>query len=528
MTEAGEVAPTLAPPVPPAPHGAPELPIGRFRWLDEPVRHWAGVTPERVAVGDGRLSLSYSALDAAVDRMAERLAELGVQAGDRVTIVLENSVAGAVTLLACARMRAWAVPLNARLSDREIDAIADHCGPRVMVFTDAASHDARHQADRLGAAEDAAFGQLGARVRVLEPSWPEPVSADPVEQVAALIYTSGTTGAPKGVMLTHDNLVFVAGRSSVTRFLNREDRVYGVLPMSHVFGLASVLCGTLYQGARLDAVARFQAEECARALAEDGVTIYQGVPQMHARLVSLAKVRGAPLPAPRLRYMSSGGAPLDIGLKIAMEAMWGQPLHNGYGLTETSPTVTTTPTDAPARDASSGKLMPDVEVRIADPETGAALAPGAVGEIQVRGRLVMKGYYRDPAQTEAVMTADGFFRSGDLGRMTEEGELYVVGRLKELIIRSGFNVYPPEVEAVLTGHPDVAISAVVGKEIDGNEEVVAFLQPVPGRTLDEAELRAFVESRLAPYKRPSRYVVMEELPATSTGKLLKARLREIA
>jgi len=267
-------------------------------------------------------------------------------------------------------------------------------------------------------------------------------------------------------------------------------------------------------------------EEAARALAEDGITVFQGAPQMHARLLALAKARGRPVAAPTLRYTSAGGAPLDQGLKQQIEAMWDLPLHNGYGLTEASPTVSTTQIERPAQDHSCGPPLPDVEVRIAAPD-GSALPTGAVGEILVRGRLVMKGYYRDPALTAATVTPDGWLKTGDLGRFGPGGELYVEGRLKELIIRSGFNVYPPEVETVLTAHPDVALSAVLGRPVAGNEEVVAFVQPVPGRPLSIPELRAFVEQRLAPYKRPAEYRVMAELPATATGKLLKARLKEL-
>jgi acyl-CoA synthetase (AMP-forming)/AMP-acid ligase II len=247
---------------------------------------------------------------------------------------------------------------------------------------------------------------------------------------------------------------------------------------------------------------------------------------MHARLLALAKARGQPVLAPTLRYTSAGGAPLDLALKQQIEAMWRLPLHNGYGLTEASPTVATTAIDRPATDHSCGPPLPDVTVRIAAPD-GAALPPNEVGEIQVRGRSVMKGYYRDPAATAATITEGGWLRTGDLGRLAPSGELYVEGRLKELIIRSGFNVYPPEVEAVLTAHPDVALSAVLGREVEGNEEVVAFVQPVPGRALSIPALRRFVEQRLAPYKRPAEYRVMAELPATATGKLIKARLKEL-
>ena len=520
------MAPASPPEAMPAPQDKSSLPPDRFHWVTEPLDYWAARKPEAIAAADPLAARSYGALKADVDRVAALLTARGLRAGDRVMLILENGLAALAAFLAAARLRAWAVPLNARLSAREIDGIRDHCRPRVSLYCTGVSPESAAHAARHGAGDDPLLEVLGARIASGPAGAPEPLSDDPAGQVAALIYTSGTTGAPKGVMLTHDNLMFIAGRSSKLRRVNGDDRVYAVLPISHVFGLASVVLGTLYQGGRLDLVPRFRPEEAARALAEDGVTVFQGVPQMYARMMALAAVRGAALPAPSLRYLSAGGAPLDLGLKRQVEAHWGQPLHNGYGLTETSPTISTTETDAPVADESTGPLLPDVAVRIADPE-GTALPVGAVGEIWVRGRLLMKGYYRDPKQTAEVMTPDGWFKSGDLGRLTAEGQLYVVGRLKELIIRSGFNVYPPEVEAVVSDHPDVAIAAVVGRPVEGNEEVVAFVQPLPARSLDLAALRAFVEARLAPYKRPSDYRVMAELPATSTGKLLKAKLREL-
>ena len=504
------------------------LPRDSFAWCGDSIGYWAERRPGATALTDATgAALTYRELDAALGAAQSALAEQGLQPGDRLLVLCENAIAAALSIFAAQRLRAWAVPLNARHAPREIDAVIAHSGPRLIVTTDAVSPEAAAQGSRLGAFAVPAFARFGASLtKGPAPGAAEPLSQDPRAQVAALIYTSGTTGEPKGVMLTHDNLNFIAGRSSEMRRLTPSDRIYAVLPVSHVFGLASVLNGTLYQGAQLDLVPRFDAEALARALAEDGITIFQGVPQMYGRLLGLAETRGG-LPAPSLRYISCGGAPLDPGLKTRVEALWGLPLHNGYGLTETSPTVTTTQIDAPAADDSTGPPLPDVELRIADPE-GAVAPTGEVGEIQVRGRLVMKGYYRAPQQSAAVMTGDGYLRSGDLGRVDARGHLYVVGRAKELIIRSGFNVYPPEVEGVLAAHPDVAVAAVLGrKTADGNEEVIAFLQPRPGRTIDLAALGAHAAALLAPYKRPSGYRVMQELPTAATGKLLKHKLSDL-
>ncbi len=506
---------------------AAALPRDHFRWCGDSIAYWAERQPAAQAMADPVTSLSYEALEQAQRIWAEALADRGLARGDRLLILCENSCAAALAILAAQQLRAWAIPLNARLSPREVATIAEHSGARLVMTTDGVSADAVKHGDLLGAKALAPFSQLGASLAPgPAPRPPEPLSSDPARQVAAMIYTSGTTGAPKGVMLTHDNLMFIAGRSSETRWLTPTDHVYGVLPISHVFGLASVLLGTLYQGGRLLFAPRFDGEAVLEAFARNEISIFQGVPQMYARLCSLIERRGGRPDAPRLRYLSSGGAPLDPALKARVECDFGLPLHNGYGLTETSPTVTTTPSDKPCDDISTGPLLPDVQVRIAKAD-GSEAGEDEVGEIRVKGRLVMAGYYRDPEATAQAVTPDGWFKSGDLGRLDARGYLWVVGRLKELIIRSGFNVYPPEVEAVLSAHDDVALAAVLGaKQSDGNEEVVAFLQPKPGREIDLEEIAAFAKERLAPYKRPGRYRVMAELPAAATGKLLKHKLRD--
>ncbi len=502
---------------------APDPPLDAFARVHEIVDHWAGCTPAAPAASGGGRLLSYAELAAAGEAAAAVLSGQGLRAGDRLMLVIENSLAAAVLLLAASRLGAWAVPVNARLTGPEIAAIRDHARPRLSFYSVGVSLEAAAHAEADGAEAAAELAELGLAWR-REAGDPEPEPSDDPDPIAALLYTSGTTGAPKGVMLSHGNLIFAAGRSSFTRSTRRDDHNYGVLPMSHVYGLTAMLLATLYRGARIELVPRFDPNAAARALAEDGITVFQGVPAMYAYLLGLAKAQGAPLAAPSLRVLSSGGAPLDVALKRGVEAMFGVPLINGYGLTETSPTISLNRHEGPNDDVSTGPPLPDVETRIVSPE-GADLPEGEIGELWVRGGLVMRGYYRDPKRTAEVLTADGWFKTGDLAQMSPAGDLIIAGRLKELIIRSGFNVYPPEVEAAIASHPEVALAAVVGRPVPDNEEVIAFVQPRAPGALDLDELAAHVAERLAPYKRPAEYLLREALPLTAAGKVRKQMLK---
>lgn len=491
-------------------------------------RRWAHETPSRPALSDGARHWSWADLGSAIDAAIAVLREAGVRGGDRVLLVNENCTELVALIFACSAHDAWPVIVNARLSGPEIDAISRHCRPRCAIFTTAISAEATSHAARVGAVprDVPALGTIA--VGAIDPdAVPEPVSADNGEQVGALIYTSGTTGTPKGVMLTHRNLFHIAVFSGRLRGLHAADRVCGVLPISHVFGLASMFLGTMYAGGMLRVMPRFDADALLDIVINERLSVLQGVPAMYAKLIERAKATGRTLRGTALRYMSSGGAPLDPAIKAGMEALTGAVLHNGYGLTEAAPTVTQTRLDAPRQDDSIGPALTGVKLRFVDPE-GRDVPDGEIGELWVRGPNVMKGYYRDPELTQRTITADGWLKTGDLCRIDPDGAVFLVGRAKELIIRSGFNVYPAEVEAALNAHPAVTQCAVIGRKVPGNEEVIAFVQVAPGANVTALELRTHVTQRLAPYKVPAHIVVVASLPASSTGKILKSRLVEMA
>lgn len=440
----------------------------------------------------------------------------GVQAGDRVLIVTENCGALCAFIFACSLIGAWAVPVNARQTSAELERIKDHASPRVTIFMTSVSSDARGHAEAANTvSEKGSWGEVCVAISGKSDPAPEP-------DVAVMLYTTGTTGIPKGVMLTHGNLVYAGKTSAKTRGITVDDRVYGALPMTHVFGLASMLMAATFAGATIQLEARFSAKNLYKALTS-GITILPAVPQMHALLMAhiaeqgLTSLAGGPL-----RYVSSGAAPLDPVWKRKAEDLYGIALQNGYGMTETTAGICTTKNLIGDPDISVGPPLDGVEVMIDEHVEGGG---DGMGEVLTRGPHIMRGYFRNAAETAKVLDTDGWMHTGDLGRIDADGRVHILGRSKELIIRGGFNVYPPEVEAAFNDHPDVVQSAVIGRTTGtGDEEVLAFVQVADEAAVDVSELAAFAAQRLSPYKRPARIILARALPAAPTGKLLKHKL----
>ncbi|EKE45481.1 long-chain-fatty-acid--CoA ligase, putative [Oceaniovalibus guishaninsula JLT2003] len=468
---------------------------------------------------DGR-RIAYGELDAIIAAMAADLVDRGLRPGDRLLILAENCAALIALVMAASRLDAVAVPVNARMTDHELRRIAGHSDPRLTIYLTHASPQAQSHAGIADAQEwHTPLGTL-AIAGPRDASEPDEVRPDD-GQIAVILYTTGSTGTPKGVMLSHGNLLFGGRSSARIRHMSPDDLILGVLPMTHVFGLTSMMMASGIAGAELWLFARFSAAAVLDAL-DAGVSVMPAVPQMHALIMEEAARRGVERIAPgRLRYVSSGAAPLDPDWKRRAESFYGVALQNGYGLTETTAGVTLTTNPRGVPDVSVGRALPGVDLRLRDP------GPDGVGEILTRGPHVMPGYFRNPEATAAAFDADGFFCTGDLGRLDEAGNLHIAGRARELIIRGGFNVYPPEVEAALNDHPKVIQTAVIGRKIGGgNEEILAFCETDDPAGLSERELLDHVAERLSPYKRPSRIVVTTALPTSPNGKILKTVLVE--
>ena len=497
--------------------------------ISDVIKPFARQSPDHPALVQGDATWTYGDLAAIVASTVTALADYGVRPGDRVMIVSENSLALAAILLAASEIDAWSVVVNPRLSEREIDLIRDHSGARRIFYTIEVPDSARQHASRHGADIAALHGLGILGIGPLnERAVLEPVETDRSRQVAALLYTSGTTGNPKGVMLTHRNVLFSAKAVGSQRGVTPADKAYCVLPMSHIVGYSAILIASLMFGCTVQIVSRYDPAALVSAIGDDGITLLFGVPATYQRLLEYKAIAGiAKLPRGELRLLSVAGAPLDLTLKSEIEAEFGLPLLNAYGITECAPGISSVRASAPRSDNAVGPLIAGVEARLVKPGGGGAVAPGEVGELHVRGPNVMRGYYRAPEATAAAIDRDGWFNTGDLARF--DGDvLFIVGRTKELIIRSGFNVYPAEVEAVLNEHPAVVQSAAIGRAVTGNEEVIAFVQLLPGSTVKPADLMAHAARELAPYKRPCEIIMLDALPASSAGKILKHRLAEVA
>jgi long-chain acyl-CoA synthetase len=469
--------------------------------------------------------VTYGALTRAAAEMRARLSGSGVAPGDRVALVLGNAPAFVTSYLAILGVGAVAVPLNPASPAAELKRQLSEVGATAVVTSAAVNTDAR------GLAADSGISLL-APVEIgpadEPPAGPPVVDREPGD-LAVLMFTAGTGGSPKPAMLSHGNLLAnLQHLDSPPGELLADDVVLGSLPFFHIFGLNVVLGGTLYVGATVVLVEHFHGEAALNLIDRCGVTVLVGSPTTYAALEAVPDppANAATLETVRLAYC--GAAPLSAEVAESWQRRFGRPLRQGYGLTEASPAVTRPSVHPHPRPDSIGVPLPGVEVRLIDDDGDDSLA-GDPGEIWVRGANVFCGYWGDGQATADVLTPDGWLRTGDVAVASEDGQLHMVDRAKDLIIVSGFNVYPAEVEETLAQHPAVAEVAVVGApDIYRGETVKAFVVARPDHPVTEEDLSQFCAGHLVGYKCPSSISLVPSLPHGLAGKLLRRALIEQA
>ena len=474
-------------------------------------------------------STTYGELRDQVDRFRGGLASIGVGRGDRVGLLLGNTPHFVVSYLATLGLGAVAVPLNPMSPGPEIERELTAVGAKAIVIGKLSADNwatvdrdvvqsvvavISTEPEESGTSGVIAFGDL------LESDSVERVDTE-VDDLAVLIFTSGTAGSPRAAMLTHGNLLAnIRQNTTAEGHLNSDDVVYGVLPMFHIFGLNVVIGLGLSVGATILLVQRFDPATAVQSIVDRGVTVIPGAPAMWNTFAHFDEIDSDVFSTVRLAL--SGASRLSVTIANKMVERFGIEIREGYGLTETSPVVSTSAGITP-RFGSVGRVVAGVEVRLVN-DNGDALV-GDVGEIWVRGDNVFAGYFNDPKATSDVFTEDGWLMTGDMATTDDDGYLYLVDRAKDLVIVSGFNVYPAEVEEMLAMHPLVAESAVIGvPHPHTGEAVKAFVVPVADADIDEEMLIEHSLAHLARYKCPTKIIFVEELPRNASGKIVRRSL----
>jgi long-chain acyl-CoA synthetase len=485
------------------------------------VTETAGRLPDNPAVRLNGAELTYAELDDRSARLATLLREKGVERGDRVGVMLPNVLEFPIAYYGVLRAGAVVVPMNVLLKRREIAFYLEDSGAELLLAWHGFAEEARAGAADAGAepieVEPASFA---ATLADLEPT-PGLAETDE-DDTAVILYTSGTTGKPKGAELTHRNLHRNADVTCrTTAEISAGDVVLGSLPLFHSFGQTVSMNASLMVGACLTLLPKFDPADALETMQRDRVTHFYGVPTMYGAL--LHHPGREEFDTSAMRICITGGASMPVEVLRGFEEAFGCLVLEGYGLSETSPVSSSNHPDRERKPGSIGTPLEGVEMRVVD-EDDNPVTQGEVGEIVIRGHNIMKGYWQRPDATEEAMRG-GWFHSGDMARMDEEGYFYIVDRKKDLIIRGGYNVYPREVEEVLYEHPKIREAAVVGVPHDEwGEEIGACVVCHDGEELSPEEVSGYVKERIAAYKYPRLVWFSDELPKGPTGKILKREI----
>ncbi|HEX4804355.1 MAG TPA: long-chain fatty acid--CoA ligase [Conexibacter sp.] len=484
---------------------------------DSAARH-----PERPAIKLEDATMTFAQLDDASARFAGLLAARGFQPGDRVGVMLPNVPYFPVVYYGILRAGGVVVPMNVLLKEREVAFYLEDSGARLLF----AWHEFGEEARPGAAAAGAELVEVAPRdfMREITAAAPRAGLADvDDEDTAVILYTSGTTGKPKGAELTHANLYGNAKTKVETLIQLRDgDVILGALPLFHSFGQTAAMNAGMMAGVCLTLLPRFDGVKALQIMERDRVTVFLGVPTMYSAMLAVPAAERPDTSS--LRTCISGGASLPVEVLRAFESQFGVAILEGYGLSETSPVASFNHPGRERKPGSIGTPIRDVRMKVVDPDD-RELPAGEVGEIVIQGPNVMKGYWKRPDATAEAMRG-GWFHTGDLAKVDEDGYFFIVDRKKDMIIRGGYNVYPREIEEVLYEHPAVAEAAVVGiADATLGEEVGAAVALKAGAEATPEELQAFVKERVAAYKYPRHVWLVPELPKGPTGKILKREIQ---
>lgn len=523
------------------------------------LREAAERVPQHIAIHFMGKEMTFAEIYEESLKLASRLTDIGLKKGDCVAIMLPNSPQGVIAYYAVLMAGGIVVQTNPLYMERELEHQLKDSGARMIFCLDILFPRVSRVKDQTnietviitGVQDYLPFPKnllypIVSKVKIPKKRefrglpnvllFPDliqsgtttftPVEISPEEDIALLQYTGGTTGLAKGAMLSHYNLIANTQQSKAWMYRHKygEESVLGVLPFFHVYGMTIVMNLSIMHAAKMIILPRFDIEETLKTIEKQRPTLFPGAPTMYIALINHPNIESYDLSS--IQTCISGSSALPIEVQQTFERLTGGKLVEGYGLTEASPVTHCNLIWGERKTGSIGIPYPDTEAKIVSVETGEEMGVNEVGELAVKGPQVMKGYWRRPEETAAVLK-DGWLLTGDMAYMDESGYFYIVDRKKDMIIASGYNIYPREVEEVLFEHPDVKEAAVIGVSDDYRGETVkAFVVPKLGITLDEKSLDDFCRKRLAAYKVPKQYEFREALPKSIVGKVLKRKLIE--
>jgi len=516
--------------------------------------------PDKVAIHFLGRELTFKEVYDQSLKLANYLINIGLEKGDRVAIMLPNCPQAVISYYGVLMAGGIVVQTNPLYTERELEYQLNDSGAEILITLDllypkAAKMKAitpvkhlivtgikdylpflkrllyplvqKKQQQVIVKIEEKDDEKLFSSIIDANEAREIEISVDPIEDVALLQYTGGTTGFPKAAMLTHHNLISNTLMASywMYRCERGKESILGVLPFFHVYGMTAVMNLSIMEGYKMILLPRFDPETTLKTIQKQRPTLFPGAPTIYIALLNHPKLKNYDLSS--IKACISGSAPLPVEVQEQFEKVTGGKLIEGYGLTEASPvTHANFLWDGERIKGSIGVPWPDTEARIISLETGEDAKVKEIGELIVRGPQIMKGYWNKPDETEAVLR-DGWLYTGDLGYIDEHGYFYIVDRKKDMIIASGYNIYPREVEEVLYEHPKIQEAVVIGvPDAYRGETVKAFIVLKEGAECSEEELRAFMKGKLAPYKVPKIYEFRKELPKTAVGKILRRALAE--